>query len=114
VTKWSNEAEQVPDLQQNGNVALFDDFRQRFRHRNDRLACRDVVELVTDYLEGAMSDDDRRVFEHHLSRCADCTAYVEQTRRAIETLGRVQPEPPDESTRNALMDAFRDFNQSSD
>ena len=88
---------------------MFDDLLQRFRHRGDRLVCRDVVELVTEYLEGAMSDGDRRAFERHLSACADCTAYVEQTRRTIETLGRVQPEPPDAATRDALLEAFRDF-----
>jgi hypothetical protein len=97
------------DLRQNGLVGMFDDLLQRFRHRRDGMVCRDVVELVTEYLEGAMSADDRRVFEQHLAACEDCTAYVEQARRTIDTLGRVQPEPPDPATRQALMDAFRDF-----
>lgn len=104
----------MSNLQQNGVVSFFDDLLGRFRHRGDTLVCRDVVELVTDYLEGSMSPADRRAFEHHLSLCADCTAYVEQSRRTIDTLGHVQPEPPDEATRNALLDAFRDFKPSSD
>ena len=104
----------MSNLQQNGVVSLFDDLFGRFRHRKDTLVCRDVVELVTDYLEDSMSDADRRAFEYHLSLCADCTAYVEQSRRAIDTLGQLAPEPPDEATRNALLDAFRDFKPSSD
>lgn len=104
----------MSNLHQNGVVSLFDDLLGRFRHRKDTLVCRDVVELVTDYLEGSMSDADRRAFEHHLSLCADCTAYVEQSRRAIETLGQLRPDPPDEATRNALLDAFRDFKPSND
>jgi anti-sigma-K factor RskA len=109
VVKLASNAGHPPDLQQNGRVGLFDELRQRYRHRNDTLVCRDVVELVTDYLEGAMSADDRRAFEHHLSLCEDCTAYVEQCRRTVDVLGRVQPEPPDDATRTALLDAFRDF-----
>ncbi len=93
---------------------MFDDIVQRFRHRNDTLVCRDVVELVTDYLEGSMPDADRRAFEQHLSLCEDCTAYVEQCRRAVDTLGHVQPEPPDAVTRAALIEAFKDSRTSND
>lgn len=114
MVKLAANAGEGRDVQQNVRVGLFDELRQRFRHRNDTLVCRDVVELVTEYLEGAMSADDRRAFEHHLSRCADCTAYVEQCRRTVDVLGRVQPEPPDDATRAALLDAFRDFRASDD
>ncbi len=114
MVKLASDAGDGRDLQQNVPVGLFDELRQRFRHRDDALVCRDVVELVTDYLEGAMSARDRRAFEHHLSLCADCTAYVEQCRRTVDVLGRVQPEPPDETTRSALLDAFREFRPSDD
>lgn len=91
------------------SVGVFAELRDRVRHFRDPLVCSQVVELVTEYLEGAMSAKDRARFERHLAGCPDCTAYVEQTRRAAEVLGRVEPAPPDDATRAALLDAFRDF-----
>jgi anti-sigma factor (TIGR02949 family) len=79
---------------------------------NDELACRDVVEAVTDYLEGAMPAADRERFERHLAGCDDCTAYLEQLRTSIRLSGRVQAEsmPPD--LREGLLRAFRDWRRS--
>ncbi len=99
---------------QNVEVSLFTDLRDRWHHRGHPMACVDVVELVTDYLEGTMSPAVRVRFERHLSVCPHCTAYVEQVRRTVDVLGRVQPEPPDEATSKALLDAFRDFHQPDD
>ncbi|MFM2078411.1 MAG: hypothetical protein RJA49_2301 [Actinomycetota bacterium] len=91
------------------SVGVFAELRDRVRHFRDPLVCNQVVELVTEYLEGAMSAKDRARFEQHLARCPHCTAYVEQTRRTVDVLGKVAPAPPDEATREALLDAFRDF-----
>jgi anti-sigma factor RsiW len=92
-------------------VALFSELRDRLRHHGDTLTCQAAVELVTDYLEGALDVSDRARFERHLRTCPDCVTYVEQVRRTAETLGRVQPEPPTGDTRAALLDAFRDFHR---
>jgi anti-sigma factor RsiW len=55
-----------------------------------RLACRDVVELVTDYLEGALDRSGRLRFEVHLSGCPDCTEYVRQMRMTIAVTRRLE------------------------
>ena len=46
----------------------------------DGLTCKEMVEIVTDYLEGALSPEDRSRFEQHLALCDGCTYYVEQMR----------------------------------
>lgn len=70
-----------------------------------------IVELVTDYLDGAMDDVARMRFERHLDTCGDCTAYVEQVKATARMLGEVLPVPPDGATRDALIAAFRDFDR---
>jgi anti-sigma factor RsiW len=60
--------------------------------RRRDLVCQQAVELVTDYLEGALSRADRRRFESHLAGCPHCTEYLAQMRKTIELSGRVTPE----------------------
>ena len=57
-----------------------------------RLVCRHAVELVTDYLEGALSSRDRERFEAHLADCPHCAEYLAQMRITIETVGRIEPD----------------------
>ena len=61
------------------------------------IPCQLVVEMVTDYLEGALSRRDRRRFEHHLAGCPHCTAYLAQMRETLRLTGRLVPEdlPPE-------------------
>lgn len=75
------------------------------------LPCQDFVEVVTDYLEGALSDVDRRRFEEHLAICERCVAYVEQIRVTIAVAGRagVQGEALPADLREGIRDAFRDW-----
>ncbi|MGH9119825.1 MAG: anti-sigma factor family protein [Acidimicrobiales bacterium] len=60
------------------------------RHRS--LVCRQAVELLTDYLEGALSRRDTARLEAHLAACEHCSTYLDQLRRTIDTLGQVEPE----------------------
>lgn len=60
--------------------------------RRKDIVCQQAVELVTDYLEGALSRRDRRRFEAHLHACPNCTAYLEQIRMTIELAGTIEPE----------------------
>ena len=60
--------------------------------RPAEIPCQEVVELVTDYLEGALSRRDRRRFEHHLAGCPHCTAYLEQMRETLRLTGELVPE----------------------
>ncbi len=58
----------------------------------EQLSCRELVELVTDYLEGALSPEDRSRFEDHIARCGGCQVYLEQIRQTIEALGHLPEE----------------------
>jgi anti-sigma factor RsiW len=77
----------------------------RFRSRD--LPCQEVVEIVTDYLEGALSSAERRRFEHHLVGCPHCTEYLAQIRETIRLAGRVTPEDLTPEMRTDLTDLYR-------
>jgi anti-sigma factor RsiW len=84
-------------------------WRPRLRRRTqDPLVCREFVELVTDYLEGALPEPERARFEAHLAECDGCTGYLEDMRRLVGTLGELPEPPPEPATRDALLRAFRD------
>jgi predicted anti-sigma-YlaC factor YlaD len=57
--------------------------------RRDTLVCREVVELVTDYVEGVMPAAEHRRVDVHLAGCVGCTQFLEQMRRTVELAGRV-------------------------
>jgi anti-sigma factor RsiW len=67
------------------------------------------VELVTDYLEGALSAEDRRRFEEHVRSCDGCTMYVEQLGQTLRLLGRITPDDLSPQAQGDLLDAFRDW-----
>jgi anti-sigma factor RsiW len=63
----------------------------KLRLRRRDIVCQQAVELVTDYLEGALSRAGRRRFEAHLANCPHCTEYLAQMRATIELAGRLRP-----------------------
>jgi len=71
------------------------------------LSCRQIVEMVTDYVEERMPLPERMRFEQHLAYCAPCKVYLDQMRETIRISGSVQEEslPPDE--REKLVALFR-------
>jgi len=71
------------------------------------LTCRELVELVSDYLEGELPRRQRRLFEAHLAGCDGCTRYVEQMRETIRLTGRLSEESLDDEQRERILDAFR-------
>jgi anti-sigma factor RsiW len=73
------------------------------------LVCRQFVELVTDYLDGALSRRDRRRMDKHLQACDGCDAYLEQVRVTVRSLGELPPEPADPHVREHLLAAFREL-----
>jgi len=75
--------------------------------RRKDLACQQAVELVTDYLEGALSRRDRRRFEAHLQDCPNCSAYLEQIRLTIRMTGSVDTEDLSEEAIADLKDLYR-------
>ena len=70
------------------------------------LVCKQVVEIVTDYLEGRMPLEDRTRFEQHLVYCVGCSVYVEQIRQTIAVAGAPQ-QAPDEETQKKFVELFR-------
>jgi anti-sigma factor RsiW len=79
----------------------------------DAINCQELVELVTDYLEGALEQSDLRRFEEHLADCGKCTDYLEQLRATIRAVGRITPEDLSPEAEEALLDVFRDWTQAS-
>jgi anti-sigma factor RsiW len=77
----------------------------RLRHRD--LVCQQVVELVMDYLEGAMSRSAMRLFEAHLAGCPNCTEYLAQMRATISLTGRLDPEDLTPQMREDLVELYR-------
>jgi anti-sigma factor RsiW len=75
------------------------------------ISCRELVELVTDYFEGALPKRDRRRFDEHIAGCDNCTVYLEQMRITIAASGRIEEGDIEPAAREALLSAFRDWNR---
>jgi anti-sigma factor RsiW len=73
----------------------------------EQLSCQELVELVTDYLEGALSAEETDRFEGHIARCTGCAAYLEQIRQTIALTGRLTPESLSAEAERELLHAFR-------
>jgi anti-sigma factor RsiW len=71
------------------------------------IACRDLVELVTDYLEGVLPPEQRARFESHIAGCDGCTTYLEQMRETIRLTGTLREQQISPEARVALLHAFR-------
>ena len=74
---------------------------------HDEMTCRDLVELVTDYLEGALPDHDRVRLEAHLAGCTYCEDYIAQMRQTIRVLGRLPAAAVDPARQEEVLRAFR-------
>jgi anti-sigma factor RsiW len=72
----------------------------------EQIPCRKLVELVTDYLEGALPADRVAAIDAHLAGCDGCSAYLEQMRFTLRALGHIPEETISEAARRTLMDAF--------
>ena len=88
----------------------------RFRRRRqppavEGLPCNELVELVTDYLEGVLTPEERTRFEAHLELCSGCRTYLEQMRQTIEATGRLSDEAVPPEAMEALVAAFRSWKQ---
>jgi anti-sigma factor RsiW len=82
------------------NISLLGVFRRD-------LVCQQVVEIVTAYLEDALSRSDRRRLEKHLSGCPLCTEYLAQIRETIRLAGRLAPEDLSPEMRSDLTEVYR-------
>jgi hypothetical protein len=73
------------------------------------MSCRQLVELVTAYFEGALSLEDRMRFETHIAGCDGCSTYIEQMRRTIELTGTLRVDDVSRDAEETLVRAFRDW-----
>jgi anti-sigma factor RsiW len=73
------------------------------------LSCQEMVELVTDYLEGTLEPRDHQRIAEHLSGCDACARYVEQMRETLNLLGTVPVDTLSPEARSTLLEAFRDL-----
>ena len=73
----------------------------------ESLACQELVELVTDYLEGVLGPTDRARFEAHIAGCDGCTAYLEQLRQVVRVTGTLTAADVSPAAEEALLQAFR-------
>ncbi len=71
--------------------------------------CRQVVELMTDYLEGVLSTVERARFEDHIAGCDGCRAYLAQLRTARTIVGQLADEPVPAAVERELLEAFRSW-----
>jgi anti-sigma factor RsiW len=78
----------------------------------DDLACIEVVEIMTDYLEDALPAAEARRLERHLETCTGCTEYLEQMRTVAGSLGGLSADSLSADAREALIAAFRDLRHS--
>lgn len=80
---------------------------------SNEMTCRELVELVTDYLEATMPGADRHRFEEHLGQCPPCRAYLDQMRQTITALGKLPRESISDDAKRGLLDVFRDWKKRS-
>ena len=71
------------------------------------LTCAELVELVNDYIEGALAFDDRVRFEEHLTICSGCANYLDQMRTTIALSGRLRVDDLSPEVRADLVGVFR-------
>jgi len=71
------------------------------------ITCKELTEVLTDYLEGTMPSEDRAVLEAHLVLCEGCATYVEQMRQVIRTVHALQVDEVEATAPDSLLAAFR-------
>jgi len=76
------------------------------------MSCQELVEVVTDYLEGRLPDATRERLEEHLAACDGCTAYIEQMRLTLLALGKIPEETIPPAARDELIAVFRELRAS--
>jgi anti-sigma factor RsiW len=71
------------------------------------IPCQQVVELISDYLEGTLSIRERRRLEHHLAGCPHCSAYLAQMRETLRLTGRLVPADLSAEMQDEFTDIYR-------
>jgi anti-sigma factor RsiW len=80
--------------------------------QSEQLSCQELVELVTDYLEGMLLEEERLRFDEHIGRCDGCDVYLEQMRLTVSMLGHVPKDALSPEAEQELLAAFRGWRAS--
>ena len=78
------------------------------------IPCREIVELITDYIEETMSRSERRRFEAHIAGCENCSEYLRQMRATIIASGSLREEDLTPQMREEFSDMFRRWQSGED
>jgi predicted anti-sigma-YlaC factor YlaD len=78
----------------------------------DELTCQELVEIVSEYLEGALPEAEREWFDAHLEICEGCRRYLDQMRTTIRVVGTLSEDDLDPGARDQLLQLFREWNRS--
>ena len=73
------------------------------------MTCKELVDLITEYLEGALSSSDRLRFEQHIDRCSPCRIYLDQIRQTIRVAGKLSEESIPDDAKALLLRVFDDW-----
>ncbi len=76
---------------------------------SEEMSCRELVQVINDYIEGVLPPADRKRFEEHLAICPGCQTYLDQMRQTVRVVGRLREESIPADARNVLLQAFRDW-----
>ena len=76
------------------------------------LSCKELVELVTEYLENSLPLSEKAQFEAHLALCPGCRTYLEQLRQTVHAVGHLTEDSLDPTTRDKLLALFRNWKNS--
>ncbi len=79
---------------------------------DNEMTCKELVELVTDYLENALPEEVRARMESHVAGCEGCTNYLEQMRQTMQLTGKLHEENLTAQQRADLLKLFRDWAES--
>ncbi len=77
----------------------------------DELTCQELVEIVSEYLEGALPDVERERFDAHLEGCEGCRRYLDQMRTTIHVVGTLTEDDLDPGAKDQLLQLFREWNR---
>ena len=75
----------------------------------NEMSCKELTEVITEYLEGTLPESERARFEYHLGLCPGCQTYLEQMRQTVRAVGRLSEESIPTEARNELLKAFRNW-----
>lgn len=74
-----------------------------------KLTCMELVDLITDYLEGSLPNPERERFETHLKDCSGCRNYLEQMQKTIIVTGKLTEDRIAPTALDELLKVFRDW-----